>query len=233
MKKQKIKIKGIPSIIWGEASEFCVLAVHGSMSHKEDRIIEILAAAAGSKGWQVLSFDLPQHGERQGSDALCKPQDCAAELKEIMAYAQTHWQQLQLFAVSLGAYFSLLTYPDEALKQALFLSPVVNMQHLLADMMQAAGVDSDNLKQRQIIPLDNGQTLYWDVYTYVNEHPIHTWPHPTMILYAGHDYLVNKADILSFHQKFPGKLTVYAEGEHFFHTPKQLQKAADWLSEML
>lgn len=90
MKKQKIKIKGIPSIIWGEASEFCVLAVHGSMSHKEDRIIEILAAAAGSKGWQVLSFDLPQHGERQGSDALCKPQDCAAELKEIMAYAQTH-----------------------------------------------------------------------------------------------------------------------------------------------
>lgn len=233
MKKQTIKINGIPSIIWGETSECCVLAVHGSMSHKEDRIFELLAATAGSKGWQVLSFDLPEHGERQGSDVLCKPQNCAAELKEIMAYAQTHWQQLQLFAVSLGAYFSLLAYPDEALKQVLFLSPVVHMQHLLADMMLAAGVDSDNLKQRQIIPLDNGQILYWDVYTYVNEHPILTWAHPTMILYAEHDLLVKKADILSFNQKFPGKLTIYAEGEHFFHTSEQLKKAADWLFETL
>lgn len=41
------------------------IAVHGNMSNKEDAVIQILAEEADRKGYQVLSFDLPEHGERK------------------------------------------------------------------------------------------------------------------------------------------------------------------------
>ena len=65
MKTERIKINDIPSIIWGEKSNKVFIAVHGNMSNKEDEIIKILAEKVVIKGYQVLSFDLPEHGEIQ------------------------------------------------------------------------------------------------------------------------------------------------------------------------
>ena len=59
MKTEKIKINNIPSIIWGEKSNKVFIAVHGNMSNKEDEVIKILAEKVVSKGYQLLSFDLP------------------------------------------------------------------------------------------------------------------------------------------------------------------------------
>ncbi len=70
MKIEKIKINNIPSIIWGEKSWKVFIAVHGNMSNKEDDVIKILAEEVTSKGYQVLSFDLPEHGERKKWRAL-------------------------------------------------------------------------------------------------------------------------------------------------------------------
>lgn len=64
MKIERTKINNIPAIIWGEKSSKVIIAVHGNMSNKEDEVIKILAEEATSKGYQVLSFDLPEHGER-------------------------------------------------------------------------------------------------------------------------------------------------------------------------
>lgn len=48
MKKQQISIKWegrtIPATLWGEAREGVLLAIHGSMSNREDQVI---ARAAG------------------------------------------------------------------------------------------------------------------------------------------------------------------------------------------
>ena len=63
MKKQHIKIENIPAVIWGEDSQKLIIAVHGNMSHKEDFPIMILAHEMSD--YQILSFDLPQHGERK------------------------------------------------------------------------------------------------------------------------------------------------------------------------
>ena len=35
------------------------------MSNKEDAVIQILAEEADRKGYQVLSFDLPERGEKK------------------------------------------------------------------------------------------------------------------------------------------------------------------------
>ena len=62
---EQIKIGPIPAIIWGPPSQHMVLAVHGNMSHKADTVIELLAGKAVARGYQVLSFDLPEHGDRK------------------------------------------------------------------------------------------------------------------------------------------------------------------------
>ncbi|MEG0457257.1 MAG: alpha/beta hydrolase, partial [Oscillospiraceae bacterium] len=63
MKIQHIKINNIPAIIWGEKSNKIYIHVHGKMSCKE--YAEQFVKIAEKKGYQTLSFDLPEHGERR------------------------------------------------------------------------------------------------------------------------------------------------------------------------
>lgn len=69
-----IFIGEIPALLWGAPSSQLIVAVHGSGSHKGDEVIALLAREAVPKGYRVLSFDLPEHGDRQGHPALCKAQ---------------------------------------------------------------------------------------------------------------------------------------------------------------
>lgn len=131
MIKHNFKIGNIPATLWGKESEKLVIAVHGNLSHKEDAVIQLLANEAIQKGYQVLSFDLPEHGERKEEGTPCKVQICVSNLMEILEYARTQWKELSLFACSMGAYFCLLAYQNLALKKALFLSPVVDMDRII------------------------------------------------------------------------------------------------------
>ena len=72
MLKNNFKISNIPAVLWGDKSEKIFIAVHGNMSNKEDAVIQILAEEADRKGYQVLSFDLPEHGERKNDNTLVK-----------------------------------------------------------------------------------------------------------------------------------------------------------------
>ena len=42
-----------------------LIAAHGSHSSKIDDCIWVLAEEAATKGYQILSFDLPQHGSQE------------------------------------------------------------------------------------------------------------------------------------------------------------------------
>jgi len=55
------------------------------------------------------------------------------------------WTDISLRANSIGAHFSMLAFASEELHKALFVSPVVNMERLIADMMQWAGVTEQEL----------------------------------------------------------------------------------------
>ncbi|WP_017763268.1 hypothetical protein [Bacillus thuringiensis] len=131
MIKNNFKISNIPAVLWGDKSDKIFIAVHGNMSNKEDTIIQILAEEAKQKGYQVLSFDLPEHGERKDDNTPCKVQICVSELSIIMNYAKEHWKEINVFACSMGAYFSLLAYQNDVVEKALFLSPVVNMERII------------------------------------------------------------------------------------------------------
>ena len=234
MKTERIKINHIPSIIWGEKSNKVFIAVHGNMSNKEDEVIKILADKAITKGYQVLSFDLPEHGERKDDkEYLCKVQNCVNDLKQVMEFAKANYDEINLWACSMGAYFSLLTYQDEMLKRCLFLSPVVNMKVVIDNMMLWSNTTEEELRAKQEINTDFGVVLYWDYYEYVKENPITNWDKLTYILYGNKDTMQERSAIQEFVSKFQSELSVVEEGEHYFHTEKQLEIYTKWLDEVI
>ena len=67
MKTTKLYIGKIPVIIWGAKSDKAYIYVHGKMSDKESA--ESFAQIAENKGYQTISFDLPEHGERESENS--------------------------------------------------------------------------------------------------------------------------------------------------------------------
>ena len=59
MKTTKFYIGKIPVIIWETKSDKAYIYVHGKMSDKESA--ETFARIAENKGYQTISFDLPEH----------------------------------------------------------------------------------------------------------------------------------------------------------------------------
>lgn len=234
METKRIKINNIPSIIWGEKSSKVFIAVHGNMSNKEDKVIEILANKVTNKGYQLISFDLPEHEERKiDTNYLCKVQNCVNDLKQIIEYAKANYNEINIWACSIGAYFSLLAYKDEDLKQCLFLSPVVNMKIIIENMMLWSNTTEKELNEKQKIKTDFGQTLYWDYYLYVKENPITNWNKKTYILYGNKDNMQNENIIEDFSNEFNCDLTILKNGEHYFHTEEQLNFYSDWLDKII
>ena len=234
MQIERIKINNIPSIIWGRKSNKVFIAIHGNMSSKEDEVIKILADKVINKGYQLLSFDLPEHGERKlDTNYLCKVQNCINDLGLIIDYAKTNFSEINIWACSIGAYFSLLAYKDENIKQCLFLSPVVNMEIIIDNMMKWSNTTESKLKEKQEIRTDFGQTLYWDYYLYVKENPITQWNKKTYILYGDKDNMQDKKVIQKFSDNFNCELTILKSGEHYFHTEKQLNCYKNWLDRII
>ena len=71
MEKQLLHINNIPAVIWGASSDKIYLYVHGKSGCKEEAAS--FAELACAKGWQVLSMDLPEHGERKGEASSFDP----------------------------------------------------------------------------------------------------------------------------------------------------------------
>lgn len=230
MKKEKIKINTIPSIIWGEKSDKIFIAIHGNMSNKEDDVIRLLAENITTKGYQVLSFDLPEHGERKSDENyLCKVQNCINDLKQVIEYVKSNYSEISIWDCSMGAYFSLLAYKDEDIKQCLFLSPVVNMKIIIDNMMMWSNTTEKELAEKLEIKTDFGQTLYWDYYLYVKNNPISEWNKKTSILYGSNDNMQNENIIKDFAEKFNCNLSILEKGEHYFYTKEQLDYYKKWI----
>jgi uncharacterized protein len=231
MIKQNLKIENIPAILWGDKSDKLFVVVHGNMSNKADDSIIVFAEEATAIGYQVLSFDLPEHGDRKDEHYACKVQNCVQDLNAIMSYAQSLSNNISVFACSMGAYFSLLAYSNEPLQQCLFLSPVVNMERIINNMMTWFNVSESRLETEKEISTPIGQTLYWDYYCYVKEHPIVVWNSPTSILYGSEDNICEFDVVSTFAKGFHCDLQVMEQGEHYLHTEEQLKFSRQWLKK--
>lgn len=219
MRKLAIEIQGIPALVWGVCSRKVYIYIHGQGGCKEEA--EAFSNIAVFNGWQVLSIDLPQHGERKTEDKTFEPWNVVPELRCVMDYAKNNWKHIALFANSIGAYFSMLSFSGDQLENALFVSPVLDMKRLIANMMRWAGVTESQLKKERIIQTSFGQPLSWDYREYVIAHPIVKWDIPTQILYGADDNMIERQTIEKFSHQHQCKLTVMENGEHWFHTEEE------------
>ncbi len=162
-----------------------------------------------------------------------KSQNHLEAVKEFSEYFDTvsiGYESVYLIANSIGAYFSLCSLNDKKIEKAFFISPIVNMEKLIIDMMKSANVSEAELIEKNEIPTEFGEKLSFEYLKWVREHPI-MWDIPTAILYGSKDNLQSLEILKSFSEKYSADLTVMPNGEHWFHTKKQMCFLDNWLRE--
>ncbi len=137
-----------------------------------------------------------------------------------------------LMANSIGAFFAMNALQKRNIEKALFISPIVNMEKLIADMMLWANVSEQQLFNEKEIKTEFGETLSWEYLQYVRNNRI-TWNVPTEILYAGNDNLTSRETIETFCNETNSAISVMEDGEHWFHTESQLAFLDNWIKRVL
>ena len=144
-------------------------------------------------------------------------------------YAKSY-DSVILIANSIGAYFTMLSLAEKNISQALFISPIVDMEKLIIDMMKWLNITEDELKSKKKVETEFGETLSWEYLSYVKDHPIR-WSVPTSILYGEKDNLTSKETITKFAEQISADLTIMENGEHWFHTDEQLNFLDTWVKK--
>jgi hypothetical protein len=107
------------------------------------------------------------------------------------------------------------------------------MERLIRNMMMWFNVDEEQLKAKQEIPTPMGETLSWQYYQFVKDHPITKWSSETYILYGSKDNLTEISIINDFCGKYHCELETLEGGEHYFHTKEQIAALNNWLERKL
>jgi len=156
------------------------------------------------------------------------PWETGREIREAVEKLRNCYDSIILIANSIGAFFSMHAGIDAMIRKAYFISPVVDMERLIRDMMTWANVTEEELKEKGAIPTSFGEDLSWEYLCYVREHPIR-WKVPTEILYGENDTLTAYETIAAFARKYNAGLTVMQGGEHWFHTAEQMRFLDRWI----
>ena len=135
-----------------------------------------------------------------------------------------------LIANSIGAYFAMQSLADKRIDRAFFISPIVDMERLILDMMKWSGVTERELSECRNIESSFGENLSWEYLCYVREHSIE-WHIPTEMLYGENDSLTSLETVKAFVERTGAGLTVMPDGEHWFHTDEQMRFLKEWLTE--
>lgn len=118
------------------------------------------------------------------------PWEAKEEFQAFFAQQRKCCDRLTLIANSIGAFLAMSALDATTVDRAYFISPVVDMEKLICDMIQWANVTEQELAEEQEIVTEFGETLSWNYLCYVREHPI-LWNVPTRILYGEHDKLTS------------------------------------------
>ena len=169
-------------------------------------------------GSDVIGFDYTSQN----------PWDAQNEFSSFFDSCSEDYDEVILIANSIGAFFAMSALAEKNISKALFISPIVNMEKLITDMMMWSNVTEDELESKKEIPTEFGETLSWEYLCYVRKHPI-KWNILTCILYGGKDHLTSRETITEFAEKQGADLTVMEDGEHWFHTNEQMQFLDDWI----
>ena len=158
------------------------------------------------------------------------PWETGKEIHIAVEELKSKYENVILIANSIGAFFSMNAGIDDMIQKAYFISPIVDMEKLITNMMQWANVTEQELESEGVIHTDFGEDLSWEYLSYVRSYLI-TWHAPTQILYGSNDLLTSLETISDFANKHQATLTVMEGGEHWFHTEDQMQFLDRWIKK--
>lgn len=147
------------------------------------------------------------------------------------AVAETH-ETVSILANSIGAYYAMSSLAGKRIERALFISPIVDMEKLIMDLMVRAGVSEQELLSRREIPTTGGEILSWEYLDYVRRHPV-LWNVPTHILYGSQDAITSAPVLMTFAERIGATVTIFENGEHWFHDKDQMSFLDQWLLDHL
>ena len=194
----------------------CVIYIHGKGgSAAEAEHYKPLFA-----GFDVIGFDYQAQ----------TPWEAKAEFADFFAEIIAKYDKVVIVANSIGAFFAMHALSDQEISEAFFISPIVNMENLIINMMQWANVNEEQLQKKRTIQTEFGETLSWKYLSWVQSNQIN-WRVPTHILYGNNDNLQSLKDIKDFAAKTGVDVTIMSGGEHWFHTEEQMRFLDDWIME--
>ncbi|MCH3909142.1 MAG: alpha/beta hydrolase [Bacilli bacterium] len=206
-------------LTYGEKSKKAFLFIHGRGGNKEEA--SFLADIVCHKGYQVISFSLPKSGERKDSKEEMNPWTVVPEILAVYGYLEKKYEEIGVYAISIGAYFAMLALKDKNIKQAIFVSPLVDMVSLIEGMMKMDDISPQRLENEKTIKTKSGGVVSLEYYVYAKTH-LPECRYPSIIVYGDGDYLTNRTTIEAFAKKDEATLYVEKGGEHYFHTPEEL-----------
>lgn len=156
------------------------------------------------------------------------PWETGKEIREAVMKLNSKYDSIVLIANSIGAFFCMNAGIDAMIHSAYFISPIVDMERLILNMMSWANISEKELEEKGVIHTSFGEDLSWDYLSYVRDHPV-CWTVPTRILYGRSDNLTSYETISVFAKTHGAELTVMEDGEHWFHTDKQMQFLNNWI----
>ena len=158
------------------------------------------------------------------------PWDAKIEFINYFSSIIYKYNKIYLIANSIGAYFSLISLADIPIEKAMLISPIVDMESIILNVMKCENVTEDELILEKEIETSFGESLSWEYLSYVRNNTIH-WDIPTNILFADKDNMTSVDTITNFANKINAKLTTMRDGEHWFHTDEQMDFLDKWFKE--
>ena len=148
------------------------------------------------------------------------PWETGKEIREAVIKMNAEYDSITLIANSIGAFFSMNAGIDAMISSAFFISPIVDMEKLILNMISWANITENELEEKGVISTSFGEDLSWEYLRYVREHP-----------YGSRDNLTSYETMSVFAKTHDAELTVMEEGEHWFHTDGQMRFLDNWIKK--
>lgn len=160
------------------------------------------------------------------------PWEAKNEFSEFFDKKTSKYDKIILIANSIGAYFSMLSLADQRISKAMFVSPIIDMERLILNMMDWTHITESDLKEQKVIDTTFGESISWEYLSYVRKHPI-KWNIPTEILCAENDEMTSVDTMIEFANKINAKISIIKDGEHWFHKEEQIAFLDKWFMERI
>ena len=175
-----------------------------------------------NEDYEVIGFDYKSKFPWQAKE----------EFQKYFDFVITKYNEILLIGNSIGAYFSMISLSEKQIKKAMFISPIVDMEKVILNMMKWENVSEEELEDKKIINTSFGESLLWEYLSYVRKNSI-IWDIPTSILYGEKDDITSLKAMNNFANKINADLTILENGEHWFHTEEQISFLDSWFEKSI